>query len=193
MDAVGICNMALGWLGANLLQALNAEAPSSTAEELCARLYPEAVRSTLEAKAWTFATERLSLAPAEATGLAEFPSRYPLPATVVRVLSCDAGGGANEVEWRREGGYVLTDTSPTTLGAKVILLVEDVAKFSPGFVRAVAARLAADLALPLTENARLEQAMEAKYLRELAEAARLDGQQGTAERTRSSALAARRW
>lgn len=189
---VDICNMALGWLGQSLLQQLDANAPSSSEEELCARLYPEAVRSTLEARAWTFAVQRLSLGPAQATGLDEFPSKYALPATVVRVLSCDAGYGENELEWRREGAYVLTDSSPTALAVKA--LVEPAStEFSPGFVRAVAARLAADLAIPLTENARRQEAMEAKYRFELSEAGRLDGQQGTAERPRTSQLAAKRW
>lgn len=193
MDAVGICNQALGWLGEKAITKLDEAAADSTAEELCARLYPNALRAVLEAKAWTFATERLEFAPAAATGLVDFPSKYPIPATVVRVLSCDDGGGTNELEWRRERAYVLTETSPTKVYAKAIVLVEDASLFPPGFCRALSARLAADLAIPLTENARLEEAMEAKYLRELAVAGRLDGQQGTAERVHTSALAARRW
>ncbi len=189
---VDICNLALGWLGEHLITQLNENNPLSTDEQLCARLYPEAVRSVLEAKAWTFATERLSLAPAASTGRDDFPSKYPLPATVVRVLSVDTGYGENECEWRREGAQVLTDASPTTLAVKA-LVEPDPTKFSPGFVRAVAARLAADLAIPVTSNAGLQRAMEAKYLRELALAGRLDGQQGSGERAKSSYCASRRW
>jgi hypothetical protein len=194
MDPVGICNLALGWLGERAIASLDDEAAASgSREELCARLYPEALRSLLEAKAWTFAVERLELAPAQATGLAEFPSKYLLPATVVRVLSSDDGSGANDLEYRREGGYLFAATSPATLHVRAITLLEDASKYSPGFVRALAARLAADLALPLTESRPLAAAMEEKYERELREAGRLDGQQGTSERQRPSALAARRW
>jgi hypothetical protein len=193
VDALGICNLALGWLGQAAITQLNLETPASTTEELCARLYPEALRAVLEARAWTFATQRLQFEPAAATGLADFPSKYPIPATVVRVLSCDDGGGSNDIEWRREGGYILTETSPTKVYAKAIMLEEDASKFSPSFGRALAARLAADLAMPLTENRARAEFLEAQYLRELMNAARLDGQQGTAEKTRPSGLAARRW
>lgn len=193
MDALEICNTALGWLGEKPIHQLNAEAPESDTEELCARLYPGAVRTVLEAKAWTFATKRIDLAPAELTGRADFPSRYPIPSTVVRVLACDDGSGSYELEWRREGAYVLAETSPTLVVAKVVYLVEDAKLFSPGFARAVAARLAAELALPLTTSGALAAAMEQRYARELGEAGRLDGLQGTSERQRQSSVAARRW
>jgi hypothetical protein len=147
----------------------------------------------LEARAWTFATTRLEFAPAAATGLADFPSKYPIPATVVRVLSCDDGGGSNEMEWRREGAFVLAQTSPTKVYAKVVTLLEDPTKYPPAFVRAVASRLASDLAVPLTADRALALEMDSRFQRDLAEAGRLDGQQGTSERMRSSGLAARRW
>lgn len=191
MDAVGICNLALGWLGERAIVAL--DGTLGTTEDLCERIYPEALRAALEARAWTFATQRLQLAPAEATGLADFPSRYPIPATVIRVLTCDDGSGTQEIEWRREGAYVLTETSPVTLYAKALVLVEDAALFSPGFGRVVAARVAADLAGPITENEELATAMERRYLAELAQAATRDGLQGTSEKVRSSGLAAKRW
>jgi len=193
VDAVGICNLALGWLGATAITQLNAADPLSTEEELCSRLYPAAVRSVLEAKPWTWATKREALGPAEATGLPDFPSKYPLPSTVVRVLSCDDGGGANDIEYRREGGYLLTETSPATLFAKVITLEEDPTRFSTGFARAVAARLAADLAMPLTENAGVAKRWEAQYAMELQKAGALDGAQGRSEGSRPSICAARRW
>jgi hypothetical protein len=191
VDAVGICNLALGWLGERAITTLDAEL--GTTEELCARLYPEALRVVLEARAWTFATQRLQLGPAEATGLVDFPSRYPIPTTVIRVLTCDDGTGTQEIEWRREGAYVLTQTSPPTVSAKAIVLVEDPALFSPTFGRALAARIAADLAGPITENRSLAADMEQRYQLELRQAGTRDGLQGTSESTRSSGLAARRW
>lgn len=191
MDAVGICNLALGWLGERSITAL--DATLGTVEELCARVYPEALRAALEARAWTFATQRLQLGPVVATGLADFPSKYALPATVIRVVTCDDGSGTQEIEWRREGAFVLTETSPTTLYVKAIVLLEDPALFSPGFGRVVAARVAADLAGPITENPQLALTMERRYQGELAQAAARDGMQGTSERVRSSELAAKRW
>lgn len=193
MDPVGICNLALSWIGQKAITQLDAVNPVSATEELCARVYPEALRAVLEARAWTFATKREELAPAAATGLVDFPSKYPVPATVVRVLTCDDGSGTQEIEWRREGAFVLTETSPTKVYAKVVTLEEDTTKFTPGFGRAVAARVAADIAGTITENRALQELMEERYQFELREAGRRDGMQGTSEKTRSSGLAARRW
>lgn len=64
---------------------------------------------------------------------------------------------------------------------------------SANFRRALATRLAADLATSLTENAALAERLEAKYQRELAAAASLDGMQGTSTKRRIvSSLADRR-
>lgn len=193
MDPVGICNLALAWIGQKAITQLDVVNPVSATEELCARVYPEALRAVLEARAWTFATKREEFAPATATGLADFPSKYPVPSTIVRVLACDDGSGSYELEWRREGAFVLTQTSPTAVYAKVTTLEEDASKFPPGFGRAVAARVAADIAGAVTENRALQQLMEERFQFELREAGRRDGMQGTSERQRSSGLAARRW
>lgn len=198
MNKVGICNMALGWLGARKITQLDEVSPLSTEEELCARFYDSALDAVLEARAWTFATKRITAGPAASTGLADFPSKYPIPSTVVRVLSCDDGGGSNLIRWRREGDYILTETSPTTLYAKVVANetdpLIDPLRFPPGFARAVAARLAADLAVTMTENVALARHLEEKAARELALAGRYEGIQGTSELQRSDGPAASaRW
>ena len=41
--------------------------------------------------------------------------------------------------------------------------VTDTALFSPGFIHALAARLAADTAMTLTESSKLEEKMEVRY------------------------------
>jgi hypothetical protein len=188
MDPVAICNLALGWLGASLVNQLNAEAPETTEEELCAANYPAALKAVLEARAWTFATGRLTLEPGEASGVAEYPRRFAIPATAVRVLACDDGSGYFDIAWVREGGYVLTADALDKVYAKAVLLVEDALKFPAEFARAVAARLAADLAVPLTENRSLAADMEARFRLELKKAATHDGMQGRAEQKTSSWL-----
>jgi hypothetical protein len=57
--------------------------------------------------------------------------------------------------------------------------VTDTAKFSPLFVQALAARIAADAAIPMTENRQLQVDMWGLYGDKLREAAARDGQQGT--------------
>lgn len=185
---VEICNLALGWLGANLIHALNLEAPESTEEELCAANYPAALRVVLEAKGWTFATERVVIENGEESGVAEYPRRFLVPATVVRVLGADDGSGTFELRWVREGKHVLTADVAGDLHVKAVLLVEDALRFPPAFTRALALRLAADLAIPLTENRARAGELEAQYLREVARAGSLDGSQGSVETKRSTWL-----
>jgi hypothetical protein len=187
-SAVEICNLALGWLGGTLITQLDAENPSSTEEELCVANYGPALKAVLEAKAWTFATGRVELSPAEATGLEEYPVKFTIPGTVVRVLACDDGAGTFDLKWVREGGFILVERELVTLQAKAVLLEEDAAKFQPGFIRALAARLAADLAIPLTENRTLATEMERKFIWELSRAGALDGAQGSAQAKKTNWL-----
>lgn len=176
---VEICNLALGWLGASLVHDLDADPPESAEAELCAALYDAALRSVLEAKAWTFATSRVALEPGAASGVAEYPTKLPLPATVLRVLEVDDGTGDFALKWVREGDQVLVDDTLAVVYAKAIVLAEDPLKYPPGFARALAFRLAADLAVALTEKAALAASFEERYLEAVARAGALDGAQGS--------------
>lgn len=185
---VEICNLALGWLGANLIHDLDADAPESTEAELCSANYDAAVKAVLEAKAWTFATERVDLGAGQESGVAEYPQAYAIPGEVVRVLAVDDGSGTFELGWVREGDQVLVERAVSSASAKAIVLVEDATKYPPSFVRALAYRLAADLAVPITENAKLALAMEQLYGFELKKAGALDGMQGSTKERKTSWL-----
>ena len=56
--------------------------------------------------------------------------------------------------------------------------VVDPARFSPGFVQALAARLAADLAIPIAESRQLQSDMVQIYAAKLVNADTLDSMQG---------------
>jgi hypothetical protein len=175
LDPVAICNLALGWIGAKRIHSFDDD---SAAAELCVANYEPAVRAALEARAWTFATEHRTAEAPQASGVAELPALFQLPMDVVRVLACDSGSGSYTLDWRLIAEKRVLSEPVRVLHYKAVVLVVDPVRFSPGFARVVAARLAADLAGPLTESARLPDQMEVKYLRELAAAATLDGMQG---------------
>jgi hypothetical protein len=59
--------------------------------------------------------------------------------------------------------------------------ISDTSSFSSLFVQALAARIAADAAIPLTENRQLQVDMWGLYNDKLTEAAARDGQQGTSD------------
>ena len=69
--------------------------------------------------------------------------------------------------------------------AKLLKQVTDTSKFSPLFVQCLQARLAADMAIPLTSNGKLEEAKWTLYNAKLRGATSRDGQQGKSRRIRS--------
>ena len=182
-DPVTVCNLALGFLGEKSITSFE---DASTAAELCAVHYPPAVRAVLEERAWGFATRRGTLENPETSG--DF-LLYTLPADVLRVLSCSA------TDWRLERGRKLRTNVGGAVTYSAVFLVEDPKEWSPHFTRCVAARLAADLATPITSNAKLAEAMEVRYLRELRTAGAIDAVQGSSDLVGAaqSALAARRY
>lgn len=191
MDPVTICNMAMGWLGAKKIRTIDVDDADSVEEELCSVQFPMVVRSTLEARAWLFATGSVDLGAASDSGDLEFPSQFVLPTTVIRALACDDGSGTWDMQWERRGQTIVTEAT-TVCKVRAVIYSEDVKKWTPTFCRAVAARLAADCAGPLTEGTVSSEKLEAKYLRELQQAGVFDGQQGSSRQMRNPYSAALR-
>lgn len=188
MDPVAICNFALGLVAGKLIVTLDDE---TTEARLCKVSFDQVRDAVLEAKAWTFATRRYVLAPSAEAPLFGWGKQFPLPADVLRVLWCDDGSGDRRLDWAREGQAILADVEAVHLVA--IARVEDAALWSPAFAQAMATRLAAELAVPLSENRSLQADLWTLYERKLKEAATLDGMQGRAERFPPSRIARSRW
>ena len=171
---VTICNLALGWLGANLIISLD-DAGDEAA--LCKANYGTSRDATLEARNWTFASSRKRLIP-----LAEAPEfgysyQFQLPADNIRVLV--AGNDPkfrDDLDWLKEEDKILSDVQ--VLYILYTKRIEDPQKFSSGFVHAFAARLASDMAVPLTNSKDMQQLMAQLYLGKLEVAGVMDGIQG---------------
>lgn len=176
MDKVTICNMALGVLGHEPITDFTDD---SKAAQLCSAHYEPAVKATLEEAAWTFATTRGTTSISSASGDVDRPSRFQLPSTVLRVLSCgDAEDPDYPLDWRLEEGLGIICEEITTLAYKAIRFVDDPMVYTGNFVRALTYRLAADLSIALSSDKRAAETLEAKFLREVRKAAGLDGTQG---------------
>jgi len=147
---------------------------------------------TLADAAWTFATERKVLAPVSTAPAFGSGNQFLIPGNVLRVhrvfkaTNTSQSNKFSNAEWVREGNYIISPES--TLWAVFIVRVTDPNRFSPGFVHALAARLAADTAITFTESIRMEEKMEERYVAKLADAAYTDGSQGRTEVLRSSNL-----
>lgn len=195
---IDICNLALQWLGAKRILSLTDVPPpeseeSATTRELCALNYPIARDATLEDGDWTFATRVFNL-----NKLADDPapindprppyegSLFQLPGDVLRVIQADDGEGNYRRDWYRLEDRIVMDAEKCY--AVCIIRVTDTLRFTSNFVQACAARLGAEIAVPITESNRREEQMWAKYLEKLDWARANDGMQGAEPGFRSDRL-----
>lgn len=187
-NTVEICNLSLGWLAVSLITSLD---DNSTQANLCKVNFPLLRDAVLEARAWTFATKRTTLPPVTNGIPAEedfgYVNRFKLPDDHIRVLKAGASPNFQDrLYWVKEKNEILANTPKLYLS--YIYRIEDTSKFSSAFVQTLAARIASDLCVSLTENVKLQDAMWKKYGQKLLEAAATDGMQGRQEKIRSDAL-----
>jgi hypothetical protein len=94
MNAVGICNLALGYLGDTATVAAIDPPDQSVQAQLCARFYPQARNALLEMGSWSFATQRASMALYATNPSTTWLFAYAAPADMINaiaVIAQDAG------------------------------------------------------------------------------------------------------
>lgn len=152
---VDICNQALRLLGAERISALT---DNSKSGKLCFDMYEQARDELLYDHRWNFATIRMDLGGADATGTAvtidNITNRFQLPADFIRLWETDIdsqsfSGGL----WRIEDGYLVTGESSVSI--VYTRRVTQSGKFSIGFVRALAYLLASKFSVPLLRDTTL--------------------------------------
>ncbi|MHC4983877.1 MAG: hypothetical protein ACYTF6_12025 [Planctomycetota bacterium] len=193
VSEVSICNQALGWLGQDPLTSLEDQ---NVRGDLCRANYPVLRDTMLEDRAWSFAQRRERSETADQDSISSL-YKHTVDEDwllILRVfedtnsLRAPYDSQAVQAQWHREGDFVYAKSSVVYLWG--ITRVTDVTKYTEGFRQALAARLAADMAIPLTENRNLQSDMWALYERKLNEASVRDGQQGRNERVGNSRLIA---
>lgn len=182
---VSICNQAISWLGGNLITSLDDE---STEAILCKANYALLRDAVLEEGEWTFATKRFKLLPSPDAPIYGYSHKFELPSEVMLVKKATPyANNANDSEkfdWRREEEFILADVD--AIYVKCIVRITDVKKFNATFNQTLAARIGADIAVPLTESTSKEDQMWGKYNRAIALALSLDGMQGKSDRIKSN-------
>lgn len=195
---VDISNLALGWLGEDPITSLD---DPSRAAQLCKTNFVPLRDSVLEEGEWAFAlTQAGPLAPLADPPKFGVGKLFELPEDVVRVLRCDDAQNASisavvasdrwpsnySLKWRREGRTIRAET--TALYIEYIAKIENTEEFSPGFTMALAARLAAELAMPITKSASMFSNMWKLYAAKVKEGLNLDNMQGRQLIVRSDQL-----
>ena len=189
VDQVGICNLALSWLGAKQITSIGDPQVEAV---ICKANYDSARDAVLEDRDWTFAVVRRKLTPINETPEFGFPFAFLIPPSALRIITVTDGAGrtasgrGRDVNWQLEGQHILTDRE--VIYVRWVDSVKPEIQFSSGFVQAFAARLAADMTMPLTHSKTLQADMWQLYASKLAIAAANDGRQGRSEKITPSEL-----
>ena len=178
MTQIEVCNLALGWIGSELITSIN---DAATPAHLLKANWGPTRDVVLESREWSFAVKRTVLAADSIAPAFGWERRFPIPSNVLRVLRCvDAYG--EQVDWQREGAFIVSDEA--TIFMVALVRVETTADLPASFAHALAARLAADLAVPVAQSETLQMNMWKLYGAKLKEAATLDSMQGRSVQTR---------
>jgi hypothetical protein len=184
LSAVTICNQALSWLGVSPIVSLS---DPRTEAELCNENYEFLRNAVLEERMWTFATVRAVSETGERDPWdVAWVHQRPLDWLQVFRVYPNPNSKIHDESFRMEGGKVLSRHS--TIYMWGIEEVTDTNRFSFLFAQCLAARIAADLAISITENRQLQEDLWKLYAFKLSEAATRDGQQGANERIQTNIL-----
>lgn len=168
-SVIDICNKSLDKLGQSPITSLN---DNTKAANLCLRNWPLVRDQVLRDHPWNFAVKRTILAPS--TDLPEwgFSYKFPLPGDFIRLLEVrDLSTG----EYQVENNHIMADSS--ALYIRYIQRVEDANKYDTLFSDVAAARLAVELAEPLTQSTTKKESAFSEYQDALVRARRVDGQE----------------
>ena len=172
-SVLDIGNAALTNLGEDTIGSLSDDIKAA---RLINRRYAPIRDAVLRAHPWNCAMARARLPSAETPATWGSTNSFHLPAHCLRVLRLDDRTTA----WKVEGRKLFADAvaPPTIL---YIRQIDDPDQFDTLLVEAIAARLAADLAHPLTQSTTMIQVMWDLYRQKLIEARQVDGQEGAGD------------
>ena len=181
ISEVAICNTALAWLGQTPITTL--DDPADPNAEKCRNVYPFVRDAVLEEREWTFARARATSTTEQRDDWDQwYKHSFPEDWLTVSNVYEDANSEEN-IEWVREGRYILTKYE--TVYMRGLKRIVDTGQFSNLFVQALAARMAADLAVPLTQDRQMQADMWQLYQAKLMEAAARDGYQGSSQKLKT--------
>ena len=185
MRKTDICNIALGWVGANLIMDM---AEDTIEAELCVTNYETSIKAALEAVDWTFARARAALVPlAEEIVGTDYSNHFQLPSNclVVRWVS-NSSNFKNEVKWEKEQHTLYA--SAEKLWVKYTGFIEDPNKYTAKFIHMTATQLAADICIPLNGDKIQEKELRGKFEMLTDQAGGADGVQSLPQKVKANTL-----
>lgn len=168
---VQVCNLALTKIGESEITSLT---ENSKAARLCNLHYAPTRDAVIRSHIWNFAIKRVELALSTITPAYDFAYQFVLPSDCIRILETNL---VSTAEFKIENGFVLADSD--SIKVRYLSQVTDPTIFDSLFTEALAARLAAELAIPLTDSLNLSKLMIDMYTSKIAEARTMDAVEGT--------------
>ena len=176
---VSICSNALRRLGDSPITSLTED---SERGRLCNAFYEPSRDAILRSHTWNFAINRANLAKLSTAPVFEYANQFALPTDpfCLRVLKMEFEDYEFKIEnLAGQGRVLLTDEGE----AKIIYIarVTDPSLFDSMFVDVLTAKLAVDLAYPVTNSTTLQAQMQKLFERKLSEARSLDSTEGSTD------------
>lgn len=178
MTDAGICNMALGFIGAETISALD---EGSQVANQCTVYYEQSRDELLRLVAWNFAIERqdLTALSEDTTEYDEWSYAFVLPTDpkclrVLGLVTYDSLVGLTvpNPTWAVEGSSVLCNDDNLTL--LYIKQITDPNKFDPLFVRTFSYHLASTLAMAVKQSREIRDVYYGLFREALYEARRIN-------------------
>lgn len=159
---VGICNMALGLIGAEPITAIT---DNTRIAKACATFYEATKLNLLRSHNWNFAMKRATLN-SSSTPAFEFKYAIAKPSDYLRIVSFYNYTG----EFKEEGGNILLNQA----SVQTKYVRDDVAEtdFDPSFEVCLASKLAHVICYQITQSATLVQVIAELHKNDLAQARR---------------------
>lgn len=161
---IQIINVALSRIGANEITALD---EATVESKLAVMLWEIARKATLRDHPWNFAITEVELSKLAVPATYNYSYSYQLPAGCVRLLEV-----YDCRDFKVAGRNIQTDNDTITI--RYISDVTDTAMWDALFTDAMAQRLAAELAYPLTKSQATADTQVTLYERKLAKARFVD-------------------
>jgi hypothetical protein len=183
---IQIVNMALHQLGAARITSMTDD---SEAARVATDIWDICRDSVLVDHNWNFATSRATLAELSTTPDFGYDHQFVLPTDpyCLRVLGMPSTDSIAEYKYRVEtvkvGAqiYRVLLTDETACEIEYIGRITDTTLYHPKFVDALAARLASEMAMKITESRNKEKLAWEKYKMILVDARSVDAMEGTPE------------
>ena len=184
-----VCNLAVSWLGGKRMTSVDDD--NTKEANLCRANYDLSRQAVLEEREWTFAVKRSQLTPLVETPLFGYQYKFLLPPDLLKTLNAYDPKHANLKEAPGiihviEENYLYADIAMVNI--RYMKDLTNTNRFSGLFTQALAAHIAANIAVSLTESAKQQERMFGLYDNKLNDASTSDSLQGSRERLETSQL-----